>query len=145
MSTPRPTIKAPKALLKAQKLANLLDTAFTIPIVRIKVGLDFIVGLIPGVGDALMLFVALRIVWLGKRMGLPSALVKAMLRNAVIDFGVGFIPFIGDLFDLFYKANVKNVRIMEKWWVSQQKGNIDAGTAQKLMEWEAKMDELDSK
>ena len=138
-------VKAPKELLKAQKLGNFLDTAYTLPIFNIKLGWDFLIGLIPGVGDALMLFVALRIVWLGKRMGLPQPLVAAMLRNAVIDFGIGFFPFIGDLFDLFFKANQRNVRIMEKWWVSQQKGNIDANTAQKLMDWEAKMAEIEQK
>ena len=61
--------KAPKALLKAQKLANLLDTAVKLPFIPIRIGLDSIVGLIPGAGDALMLFVSLRIVWLGKSLG----------------------------------------------------------------------------
>ena len=56
-------VKAPPALLKAQKLANLLDTAIKLPFIPIKIGLDSIVGLIPGAGDALMLFVSLRIVW----------------------------------------------------------------------------------
>ena len=65
--------KAPKALLKAQKLANLLDTAVKLPFIPIRVGLDSLVGLIPGAGDAIMLLVSLRIVWLGKSLGILGA------------------------------------------------------------------------
>ncbi len=129
-------VKAPKALLKAQKLANLLDTAVKLPFFPIKIGLDSIVGLIPGAGDAIMLFVSLRIVWLGKSLGMPKALVAQMVKNSAIDFGLGFIPFIGDIVDVFYKANQKNVRIMERWWVSENKGNVDAATQEKLAQWE---------
>lgn len=130
-------VKAPKALLKAQKLANLLDTAVKLPFIPIKIGLDSIVGLIPGVGDAIMLFVSLRIVWLGKSLGMPKTLVAQMVKNSAIDFGLGFIPFIGDIVDVFYKANQKNVRIMERWWITENKGSVDAATQEKLAQWES--------
>jgi len=129
-------VKAPKALLKAQKLANLLDTAVKLPFIPIRIGLDSIVGLIPGAGDALMLFVSLRIVWLGKSLGMPKALVAQMVKNSALDLGLGFIPFIGDIVDVFYKANQKNVRIMERWWISENKANVDAATKAKLAQWE---------
>ena len=129
-------VKAPKALLKAQKLANLLDTAVKLPFIPIRIGLDSIVGLIPGAGDALMLFVSLRIVWLGKSLGMPKALVAQMVKNSALDFGLGFIPFIGDIVDVFYKANQKNVRIMERWWISENNANVDAATKAKLAQWE---------
>ena len=127
--------KAPKALLKAQKLANLLDTAVKLPFIPIRIGLDSIVGLIPGAGDALMLFVSLRIVWLGKSLGMPKALIAQMVKNSAIDFGLGFIPFVGDIADIFYKANQKNVRIMERWWISENKHEVDKVTRQALSEW----------
>ena len=130
-------VKAPKALLKAQKLANLLDTAVKLPFIPIKIGLDSIVGLIPGAGDAIMLFVSLRIVWLGKSLGMPKTLVAQMVKNSAIDFGLGFIPFIGDIVDVFYKANQKNVRIMERWWITENKGSVDAATQEKLAKWES--------
>lgn len=133
-------VKAPKALLKAQKLANLLDTAIKLPFIPIRIGLDSIVGLIPGAGDALMLLISLRIVWLGKSLGMPKALVAQMVKNSAIDFGLGFVPFIGDLIDVFYKANQKNVRIMERWWISQNKESVDVATQQKLAQWEAGLD-----
>lgn len=129
--------KAPKELLKAQKLANLLDTAVKLPFIPIKIGLDSIVGLIPGAGDALMLFVSLRIVWLGKSLGMPKALIAQMVKNSAIDFGLGFIPFVGDIVDIFYKANQKNVRIMERWWISENKHEVDKVTQKALSEWSA--------
>jgi hypothetical protein len=129
--------KAPKALLKAQKLANMLDTAVKLPFIPIRIGLDSIVGLIPGAGDALMLFVSLRIVWLGKSLGMPKALIAQMVKNSAIDFGLGFIPFVGDIVDIFYKANQKNVRIMERWWISENKHEVDKVTQKALSEWSA--------
>lgn len=129
-------VKAPKALLKAQKMANLLDTAVTLPIIPIRVGLDSLIGLIPGAGDAIMLFVSLRIVWLGKSMGMPKVLVAQMVKNSAIDFALGFIPLIGDIADIFYKANQKNVRIMERWWISENKTRVDASTKAMLEQWE---------
>ena len=130
-------VKAPKALLKAQKLANLLDTAIKLPFIPIRIGLDSIVGLIPGAGDALMLLISLRIVWLGKSLGMPKALVAQMVKNSAIDFGLGFVPFIGDLIDVFYKANQKNVRLMERWWISENKHEVDKVTQKALSEWSA--------
>jgi len=132
--------KAPKALLKAQKLANLLDTAVKLPIIPIRVGLDSLVGLIPGAGDALMLLVSLRIVWLGKSLGMPDSLVAQMVKNSAIDFGLGFVPFVGDIIDVFYKANQKNVRLMEKWWISENKADVDTATQEKLAAWQMKQD-----
>ena len=131
-------VTAPTELLKAQKLANRLDTAFKLPFIPFRIGLDAIIGLIPGLGDAVMLIAALRIVYLGKRMGLPPGLVKVMLRNALLDFGLGFIPLVGDIVDFFYKANQANVRVMEKYWVSQNKDAIDANAKSALEAWSAK-------
>ena len=131
-------VTAPTELLKAQKLANRLDTAFKLPFIPFRIGLDAIIGLIPGLGDAVMLVAALRIVYLGKKMGLPPGLVKVMLRNALRDFGLGFIPLVGDIVDFFYKANQANVRVMEKYWVSQNKDAIDANAKSALEAWSAK-------
>ena len=129
-------VKAPKALLKAQKMANLLDTAVKLPLVPVRVGLDSLIGLIPGAGDALMLLVSLRIIWLGKSLGMPKLLIAQMVKNSAIDFGLGFVPLVGDIVDIFYKANQKNVRIMERWWISENKANVDVATQQALEAWE---------
>ncbi|QJR81391.1 DUF4112 domain-containing protein [Alteromonas pelagimontana] len=128
---------APKELLQAQRWANTLDSAFKLPFIPFRVGMDSIVGLVPGLGDAVMLLASLRIVWLGKKMGMPKALVTSMVRKSMIDFGIGFVPFVGDIADFFYKANRANVRTMEKWWVAQNKNSVDSATQGKLKAWEA--------
>jgi hypothetical protein len=132
--------RAPDELLKAQMLANTLDSAVKIPIIGIPVGLDFLIGLIPVVGDASMMLASLRIVHLGRKLGVPKQLQTTMLRNIAIDFGLGFVPLIGDIVDLFYKANQKNVRLIERWWIQQNKAQVDALAKQKLLEWEQKQD-----
>jgi hypothetical protein len=132
--------RAPDELLQAQVLANLLDTAVKIPFIGISVGLDFLIGLIPVVGDTAMLLASFRIIHLGRKLGMPKELQKSMVRNTIFDFGLGFIPILGDLVDLFYKANQKNVRIMERWWIKQNKHKIDTLAKQKLQEWEQQQD-----
>ncbi|MCF2949021.1 DUF4112 domain-containing protein [Paraglaciecola aquimarina] len=130
-------ILAPGALLKAQKLADLTDTKIRIPILGIRLGLDFIIGLIPIIGDIIMVGVALRIVHLAKKMDVPADLRALMYRHILLDFVFGLIPVVGDVIDLFYKSNQKNVRIIEKWWVSQNHQKILAHSQQKLKEWQS--------
>ena len=127
--------QVPKALLKAQKLANLNDSKIRIPFIGISLGLDFLVGLIPVVGDIIMVGISLNIVSIAKSMKVPRALRMVMLRNIAIDFVLGVIPFIGDVADLFYKSNQKNVRIMEKWWVSQNHQQIQSNSQQAVQKW----------
>ncbi|WP_395338102.1 DUF4112 domain-containing protein [Ningiella sp. W23] len=131
-------IKAPKELTQAQALGNLLDTAVRLPIINIKVGLDFLVGLIPVVGDTIMLFASLRIVHLAHKLGIPKPLKTKMLINTFIDWLLGFVPVLGDIVDIFFKANQRNVRILELWWVSENKAEIDKLRAKMLKEWEDK-------
>lgn len=129
-------IQAPDALLQAQKLAHLSDTKIRLPILGWRFGLDFLIGLIPVVGDLIMLGVSLRIITLAKKMQVPNSRIALMLRNIVFDFVLGLIPFVGDIIDFFYKANVKNVRIMEMWWVSQHHADIVQNTQQALDKWQ---------
>jgi hypothetical protein len=130
------TPQAPKALLSAQKLANLTDSKVRIPFIGVRLGLDFLIGLIPVIGDVIMVGVSLSIVAMAKSIEVPRALRLAMLKNIGIDFLLGLIPFVGDVVDLFYKSNQKNVRIMEKWWVSQNHQQIQSSSQQALQNWE---------
>lgn len=129
------TVQAPKALLQAQKLANLTDNKVRIPFIGVRLGLDFLIGLIPVIGDLIMAGVSLSIVAVAKSISVPRALRIAMLKNIGIDFLLGLIPFVGDVVDLFYKSNQKNVRIMEKWWVSQNHQQIQSNSQQAVQKW----------
>lgn len=135
------SFRAPDELLQAQALANLLDYAVRIPVLGIRVGLDSLVGLIPVLGDALMFLASTRIIYLGYKMSLPRPLLANMLRNSLFDMVLGFIPVVGDVFDLFFKANIKNVRIMEQYWVSQNKDIIDAQAKKTFDDWQKKLDQ----
>lgn len=126
---------APKALLQSQKLASALDTAIKLPFVPIRLGLDFLLGLIPIAGDAAALLIAAKIIINARSLGMPKGLIAKMIRNSVIDFALGLLPVVGDIIDMFYQSNQKNVRLMETWWVSQNKQAIDANVKEKLQAW----------
>ena len=66
-----------------------------------------------------------------------------MVRNSLIDFGLGCVPLVGDIVDIFYKANTKNVQLMERWWVSNHKEEVDAYAKEQLAAWKAEQARLD--
>lgn len=136
MSENKTNLSVPKQLLLAQKIANISDTAITLPFTKLKFGLDFLIGLIPGIGDTIMLCVSISIIVLGKGMGMPKAAIMRMIRNSFVDFFLGIIPFVGDIADFFYKANKANVRIMEKHWLEQNRHLLNDQTQEQFEEWE---------
>ena len=92
-----------------EKLAWLMDRS--IPIGRWKIGLDGIIGLVPGLGDLVGTIISGVIVAAAIRSGVPRSAIARMLANVGIEAVVGIVPFLGDLFDMAYKANTKNVEI----------------------------------
>ena len=99
---------------RIDRVANLMDARLRLPIVRVPIGLDSIVGLIPGVGDTLTLAPALWIVHQGWRMGAPTPVLARMAGNAGIDWVIGSIPLIGDLADIGWKANRRNADLLRR-------------------------------
>ncbi|MEZ4433629.1 MAG: DUF4112 domain-containing protein [bacterium] len=98
----------------AHRLAGLLDDAFTIPGTRLRFGLDGLLGLIPGVGDILGAAFSSFIIALAARAGAPRAVLARMAGNVAIETLVGAIPLIGDLFDFAWKANRRNVELLDR-------------------------------
>lgn len=96
-------------------MAWLLDSSIPVPLTGgRRIGADAIVGLVPVVGDLLSAGVGLFVVWRGSRVGLPRVVVARMLANSLIDLAVGAIPVVGDAFDLWFKANTRNVSLMRR-------------------------------
>ena len=93
--------------------ADLLDEAFRIPIIRYRVGLDALVGLIPLVGDLIGMLFSTYIVVQAARLGLPHTTVIRMVFNVLVETVVGSIPLVGDVFDGIWKANKQNVALLE--------------------------------
>lgn len=96
-------------------LAQLMDNAFLIPGLNRRVGLDAIIGLVPGIGDAATTLVQSYIIWEARRLGAPASVIARMVGNVALDGVVGIIPFVGDLFDATFKANIRNMRILREY------------------------------
>jgi hypothetical protein len=101
------------ALSRMQAVANLLDTAFLIPGTRQRVGIDAIIGLIPGAGDILTTILSSYIIWEARNLGVSRVALVRMLTNLGIHAAVGSIPIVGDLFDAFFRVNQRNLRIVK--------------------------------
>lgn len=97
---------------RLEKLAWLLDSSITVPGTGFRVGLDGIIGLIPGIGDAVGSVVSSYILAEGARLGVSKLTLMHMGFNILIESIVGLIPFVGDLFDFAWKANQKNVELL---------------------------------
>jgi Domain of unknown function (DUF4112) len=93
-------------------LAYLMDGA--IPIGRWSIGLDPLIGLLPGIGDLIGALISMVIVVLAVRAGVPRIAIARMMLNITIDTVIGSIPVVGDAFDFAYKSNLKNLRIYEE-------------------------------
>jgi hypothetical protein len=91
------------------RLAWLMDRS--IPIGRWKIGLDGIIGLVPGLGDLVGALISGLIVAAGIRAGLPRSAIARMVANVGVEAIVGAVPFLGDVFDMAFKANTRNVQI----------------------------------
>ncbi|MBY0522625.1 MAG: DUF4112 domain-containing protein [Gemmataceae bacterium] len=103
---------------------HLLDEAICIPGTSIRFGLDGIIGLIPVVGDVITAGFGLLMLQEATRLGVPKHKRAVMVGNYVIDVVGGLVPFVGDLFDFAFKANKKNLAILQKH-VAQVKGEQD--------------------
>ena len=99
---------------RLRRLARLLDNRWTIPGTRIGFGLDGIASLVPVAGDTLTALVSLHILDEARRMGVPKRLIARMLGNIVFDWAAGSIPVIGTIFDVAFKSNLRNLRLLEQ-------------------------------
>ena len=102
------------ALQRARAVASLFDDAFEIPVVGIKVGLDPVLGLLPVSGDLVSGVLSLYIPLEAARLGVPMTTVLRMLANVGLDTAVGSVPVIGTLFDTVWRANRRNVDLLER-------------------------------
>jgi len=108
----RPASPADLDLLR--RWAVLLDSVFVIPGTRVRFGLDAIVGLIPGLGDVVAPVFTIAVLATGLRMRVPAIVLARMVLNAGIDMVIGLVPILGDLVDIAWKADLKNVALLER-------------------------------
>ncbi len=109
-SPPSPEV----TLRNLRKLSNLLDNSLRIPGTPYSIGLDPIIGIIPGGGDLVTGLLSFYIVFTAARLGLPRETLGRLVMNVLVDVFVGTTPIFGDLFDVAWKANSKNMDVLEK-------------------------------
>ena len=98
---------------KLETIVRWLDQSIPIPGTKIKIGLDPIIGLVPGVGDAIGLVMSGYVIFLSAQVGAPGALMGRMAGNVVLDALVGLVPVAGDIFDFAFKANTRNAKLLQ--------------------------------
>lgn len=101
-------------LRRIRKIARLLDTAIGIPGTKFRIGLDPILGLIPGGGDLVGAAISAYMIYLASSFGLEKSKISKMIQNIALETTVGFVPIVGDLFDAYFKANIRNLDILEQ-------------------------------
>lgn len=99
-----------------RRISQLLDSKFRIPSTSIRFGIDPLVGLIPGLGDLSSYLVSLMLIYTIRKKGASGKLITKMLLNVSIDALIGAIPILGAIFDFWYKANDKNLRLAQEYY-----------------------------
>ena len=99
---------------RLRRLAWLIDAAGRVPGTRFRFGLNSVIGLAPGAGDAILAAISLYIVYEAHRLGLPRRKLYAMVFNVVIEAVLGALPVLGDVLDVVWKANLRNLGIIER-------------------------------
>lgn len=97
-----------------RSLAKMMDAAVTLPGTNIRVGLDTLLGLLPGIGDAISTAIGSYIIMIASQLGVSKAVLARMALNQGIDMLIGLVPFAGDLLDIGWKANLKNAALLEQ-------------------------------
>lgn len=121
----------PPQIERLRSISRLLDNAFIIPGTQYRFGLDPLIGLVPGLGDAVSAVFSGYIILQASRLGAPRSVVTRMIANVVLDTLVGWVPILGDLFDVAWKANLRNMALLDTHL--QQPAAARAGSRKALL------------
>lgn len=107
---------------RIEKLGWLLDSAVPIPFTSVRVGADAIAGLIPGIGDIVSKGLSAWLIWEARGLGVPKVALVRMAGNVALDAVISVIPLIGNIWDIFFRANERNLRLLASAlpWVRAQ-------------------------
>jgi hypothetical protein len=107
-------------LQRDANIASFLDTQFVIPGTSVRFGMDAIIGLIPGIGDACAALISFYFLYRGWEENLPKRYLALMILNILIELTIGAIPILGDAFDVMFKANLRNYEILKQHMLLQK-------------------------
>jgi hypothetical protein len=100
---------------RLEAMEKLLERAFVVPGTNYRVGLDAIVGLVPVVGDLITTAMGAWLVWEARNLGMSKFHLLRMGGNVAVDTIIGAVPLLGDAFDLFFRSNTRNIKILKRW------------------------------
>lgn len=100
---------------RLDQLSRLLDSAFEIPGTNIRMGIDALIGLIPGFGDLAGMLLSSYIILMAARLGAPRRALVRMIFNVLLETVIGALPILGDMFDIAFKANRRNVKLLQRY------------------------------
>ena len=125
-----------ESLARLEALAKLMDGSFVVPGTNVRMGLDGLIGLIPGIGDVVSGLISSYLIWEARKLGVSKWVLARMVGNTCRDTAVGAIPFAGDVFDVMFRANMKNMallrRHLEKSGHARQLGPVIEGKAVRI-------------
>lgn len=99
---------------RVETMEHLLERSFTVPGINRKVGLDFVLGLVPVLGDVITGAMGLYLVWEARNLGMSKFQLARMAANVGFDSLIGAVPLVGDAFDFFWRSNTRNLKIIRK-------------------------------
>lgn len=100
------------AVARMDAVSRLLDSAFPIPGTNQRIGIDAVIGLVPGIGDAVTTVLSSYVIWEARGLGIPKRVLARMLLNLGIHSAVGIVPFFGDVFIAFFRVNRRNLALV---------------------------------
>ena len=112
--TPTAALATDNRLERLRRYARLLDDGIRLPGTKFRIGLDPILGLVPGLGDAVGAVLSAAIIWEAAQRGVPRATLLRMAFNVAMDAGLGSVPLLGDVFDALWKANRSNLDLLDR-------------------------------
>jgi hypothetical protein len=125
-----------ESLMRLEGLGKLMDGAFEIPGTNVRIGIDAVIGIVPGIGDVISGLMSSYLIWEARRLGVSKWVMARMVANTMIDTTIGAIPIAGDVFDVMFRANMKNMallrRHLEKQGYGQQRGPVIEGEAVRI-------------
>jgi hypothetical protein len=102
------------SVARVEALARLMDGVFAVPGTNIRLGLDSVIGLVPVAGDVISGLISSYLIWEARRIGAPRWLIARMSANTLLDTTIGAIPLLGDVFDVAFRANMRNMALLRR-------------------------------
>src|SRR5450631_1581450 len=118
-ASPFANLTREQRLARLDAVAKLLDIAFSLPGTNIRYGIDGIIGLIPVIGDLIATALSLWLVREARALGAPWHITARMLGNVAVQGVIGTVPVAGDAFDVLFRANIRNMRLLRRWMDKQ--------------------------